>query len=100
MDDLLLGADEDIDKKIKEVDSSLQQGDFIIKSWTKTGDPVDTKCLSYTYHAETDKFSLRPKINWSPKRRGVRKAADCKTYEEILEHVNIYGLTKRTFASV
>ena len=47
MDDLLIGADEDIEQKIKEVDSGLKQGNFIVKQWTKTGDPVDTKCLSY-----------------------------------------------------
>ena len=100
MDDLLIGADEDIEQKIKEVDSGLKQGNFIVKQWTKTGDPVDTKCLSYTYHAKTDKFSVRPKINWSPKKRGVRKSVDCKTYQEIMDHVNIYGLTKRTVASI
>ena len=50
MDDLLLEPDKDIDQKVKEVDAGLKKGNFIVKQWTKTGDPVDTKCLSYTYH--------------------------------------------------
>ena len=61
---------------------------------------METKCLSYTYLAKEDKFSVRAKINWAPKRRGVRKAVDCKSYQEIVDHANIYGLTKRTVASV
>ena len=85
---------------IKEVDQGLKKGNIIVKEWVKTGDHSDTKCLSYTYHAETDKFSARPKINWSPKKRGVRRATDCKTYQEIVDHANIYGLTKRTVASI
>ena len=68
---------------IKEVDQGLKKGNFIVKEWVKTGDHSNTKCLFYKYHGLTDTFSVRPKINWSPKKRGIRKSADCKSMAEI-----------------
>ena len=44
MDDLMIGADENIEQKVKEVDTGLKKGNFIVKEWVKTGDHVDTKC--------------------------------------------------------
>ena len=71
-----------------------------MKEWVKTGDRSDTKFLSYTYHALTDTFSARPKINWSPRKRGIRKSADCKSMVEVKSMAELYGLTKRTVASI
>ena len=85
---------------IKEVDQGLKKGNFVVKEWVKTGDHSDTKFLSYTYHALTDTFSARPKINWSPKKRGVRTSADCKSMAEVKSMAELYGLTKRTVASI
>ena len=56
------------------------------------------KFLSYTYHAESDTFTVRPKINWSPRKRGVRKTEDVKTIEELRNHITEYRLTKRSLA--
>ena len=68
MDDLMLGAAGKVDTMIKECDKGLKKGSFVVKEWIKTNDDKDTKFLSYTYHAFTDTFSARPKINWAPKK--------------------------------
>ena len=85
---------------IGEVDQGLKRGNFVVKEWIKTGDNSDTKFLSYQYHAASDTFSARAKINWSPKKRGIRQAADCKSLAEVKDMAEIYGLTKRSVASI
>ena len=52
-----------------------------------------------SYHAETDTFSVRPRINWSPKKRGVRKSKDITNMEELQTRAS-QGLTKRNVASL
>ena len=96
----MLGAAGKVDNMIKECDKGLKKGSFVVKEWIKTNDDKDTKFLSYAYHTRTDTFSARPKLNWSPKKRGVRKHADCKSMAEVMNMVELFGLTKRSFASI
>ena len=96
----MLGAAGKVDNMIKECDKGLKRGSFVVKEWIKTNDDKDTKFLSYTYHAFTDTFSARPKINWAPKKRGVRKHSDCKSMAEVKIMVDNFGLTKRSVASI
>ena len=56
--------------------------------------------LSYIYHAETDTFTVRPKINWSSHKRGVKKAEDVKNMDQLKEHIKEFPLTKRSMASI
>ena len=77
-----------------------QERKLVVKEWIKTHDDKDTKFLSYTYHAFSDKFSARPKINWAPKKRGTRRHADCKSMAEVKTMVDNFGLTKRSVASI
>ena len=58
------------------------------------------KFLSYIYQAESSTFTVRPKINWSPRKRGVRKTEDVKTIEELRNHITEYRLTKRSLAII
>jgi hypothetical protein len=79
MDDIMLGSDspdDPIEKVVQEVDTGLNKGNFQVKEWVKTHDKKSIKFLSYTYHAQTDTFSVIPRINWSPKKRGVRKSGN------------------------
>ena len=99
MDDILLMGDL-VKMMTKEVDSGLSLANFNIPEWTVTGDKKQVKFLSYMYDASTDTFSVRPKVNWSPKKRGVRQAADVKTISELQQHAEKYGMTKRSVASL
>ena len=89
MDDIMLGSggpENSIENMVQEVDSGLKRGNFEVKEWVKTGDEKQVKFLSYLYHAKTDTFSVRPKVNWSPKKRGVRKSQDVTSMEELRDH--------------
>ena len=104
MDDLLILEYFDsfsVDDLVKEVDGALKQKDLEVKSWTRTGDTVSgVKFLNYGYDPHTDMISLRPRVNWSPKRRGARIADDVKSMDELMEHMATYPLTKRSLASL
>ena len=58
------------------------------------------KFLSYMYHTEVDCFSVRPKINWSKKRRGARTSPDVKTVNELKKHIKDHPVTRRSMAGV
>ena len=102
MDDIMLPSNKrNIKSLVKEVDNGLRKGDFGVKEWTISGQKnKNIKFLSYNYKSEEDKFTVRPKINWSPRKRGVRKAEDVTNMEELSHHIEQYGLTKRSLASV
>ena len=85
---------------ITEVDSALLKGNFGVKGWVRTGDKVSIKFLSYYYHAERDTFSVKPNVNWSPKRRGARLAPNVENVEDLKKHVEMYPLSRRNLASI
>ena len=43
---------------------------------------------------------MRSSINWAPKRRGIRKAINCKTMSEVRDMAKEFVLTKRAVASI
>ena len=104
MDDLLCLEYFDnlsVDDLMQEVDAALSGRDLEVKGWTKTGDNVPgIKFLNYGYDPYKDTISLRPRVNWSPKRRGARVTDDVKTVEELKRHMMTYPLTKRSLASL
>ena len=104
MDDLLCLEYFDnlsVDDLMQEVDAALKKRDLEVKGWTKTGDNVpNIKFLNYGYDPYKDTISLRPRVNWSPKRRGARVTDDVKTVEELKRHMMTYPLTKRSLASL
>ena len=80
MDDFMLPSYSFKDKIANmgdEVDTGLNN------EWVLTGEKMKKiKLLSYIYYSETDTFSVRPKINWSPRKRkagDVEKKVSSKT---------------------
>ena len=104
MDDIMLPSYSFKDKianMVDEVDTGLNKANFNVKEWVLTGEKKKKiKFLSYIYYSETDTFSVRPKINLSPRKRGVRKAEDVKDMDQLKDHIKEFPLTKRTLASI
>ena len=83
MVEIIIGSndkDNPVKKMITEVDYAFKEGNFEVQSWVKTGDSEKVKFLSYMYNPETDTFNVRPNINWSPRKRGVRSQPNVKTW--------------------
>ena len=85
----------------EEVEAGLNKGRLPVKGWVKSFDkspPI--KYLSYLYHPETDSIQVRPRINWSKKKRGARVSKDVKTEAELVQHIKNNPVTKRAISSV
>ena len=79
MDDIALlqyfDTPDGCDELIREVDQGLVKGSLPVKGWVQTDDDgPPTKFLSYLYHTSSDSIQVRPKVNWSKKKRGARTA--------------------------
>ena len=104
MDDLQILSydDENIDSLVSEVDIALKQRNLAVKEWVKIGSdrqkPV--KYLNYGWHTKSDTIYLRPRINWSRRRRGAREAPDVQTREQLVGHIQKYPITKKHLASI
>ena len=94
MDDIMLPSNSPEDKikpMVEEVDSGLEKGNFQVKGWVLTGqENKKIQFLSYIYHAESDTFTVCPKINWSPRKRGIQKSEDVKTIEGLRNYITVY----------
>ena len=104
MDDLQVMSYESIDISplVSEVDSALKQRNLEVKEWIKAGSDQqkDVKYLNYGWMTSTDSIYLRPKINWSKKRRGAREAPDVQNREQLISHIKKYPITKKNLASI
>ena len=104
MDDLqVLSYDkENIDPLVLEVDTALKKRNLAVKKWVKVGSVQnkETKYLNYGWDTMKDCLYLRPRINWSKKRRGAREAPDVQTREQLQTHIKKYPITKRNLASI
>ena len=73
MDDIMLPSyslKDKIGNIVDKVDTGINKANFNVKEWVLTGEKKKKiKFLSYIYYSETDTFSVRPKINWSPLKR-------------------------------
>ena len=102
MDDACVGARgaENLKVMVNDTDRGLKQANFVVKKWTKTYDQETIKFLSYNYIAQSDQFSLRIRLNYSPKKRGARTMPDFTSIDEMVEHMKANGVTKRNVASL
>ena len=83
------------------MDQGLKRAMLTVKGWVETFDKCPpVKFLSYMYHPEVDCFSVRPKVNWSKKRRGARTSPDVKTVDGLKKHIKDHPVTKRSIAGV
>ena len=100
MNDIMLALNSptnNVKTMVEEVDGGLKKGNFQVKEWVLTG---QIRLLRYIYHAVNDTFTVRPKINSSHRKRGVRKTKDVKNIEELKSHIIKFGLNKRSLASI
>ena len=85
----------DLSKMVEEVDTGLKNANFEVKEWAETGNTnITVKFLSYSYNPMKNTFSVRPKINWSAKKRGARKSPDVTNVEELEQHIKDNGMTR------
>ena len=104
MDDICLPLYDpagDLSKMVEEVDTGLKNANFEVKEWAETGNTnITVKFLSYSYNPMKNTFSVRPKINWSAKKRGARKSPDVTNVEELKQHIKNNGMTRRSVSSI
>ena len=104
MDDLIVLSYEEgnIGSLISEVDASLKQRNLTVKEWVQSGSNQhkETKYLNYGWTPLQASIVLRPRINWSKKRRGARESPDVKTKEQLEAHMKKYPITKKNLASI
>ena len=104
MDDLqvLSYKEGEIDPLVSEVDAALKKRNLAVKEWIKIGRETnkEVKYLNYGWNTLSDCIYLRPRINWSRKRRGAREAPDVQTKEQLDHHIRKYPITKRNLASI
>ena len=58
------------------------------------------KYVNYGWDTLSDCIYLRPRINWSKRRRGAREAPDVQTREQLVAHIQKYPITKKHLASI
>ena len=56
--------------------------------------------LSYIYHTSSDSIQVRPKVNWSKKKRGARTAPNVTNEQELKEHFKENPVTKRSCLAI
>ena len=104
MDDLQVLSYEEgnIDPLVSEVDVALRKRNLAVKEWIKIGSETkkEVKYLNYGWDTMSDSIYLRPRINWSRRRRGAREAPDVQTKEQLDHHIRKYPITKRNLASI
>ena len=86
---------------VEDVNQGLEKGRLPVKGWIKSFDnspPI--KFLSYLYHPTTDSIQVRPKINWSPKKRGARISKNATNEEELKQHCKENPVTRRALAAI
>ena len=89
------------DDLIKEVDQGLVRGSLPVKGWIQTGDIAPpTKFLSYNYLSGCDSIQVRPKVNWSKKRRGARISPNVTNDQELRQHFKENPVTKRSCLAI
>ena len=54
-----------------QIETVLNKGGFKIKGWESSGEPGSSKYLGLNWNRETDKYSLKFRLNLSKKHRGV-----------------------------
>ena len=87
---------------VSEVDEALKKRNLAVKEWVVSGSETkkEVKYLNYGWETLSDSIYLRPRINWSRKRRGAREAPDVTTKEQLIDHIQKYPITKRNLASI
>ena len=108
-DDLVVSSNqsrEHLEQKMEIVEKGLKEGNFELKTWKKSGDPDeddlevnmagDSPVLGIFYRASTDSWKIKTCVNFSKKIRNLRSpAAQILTREDLREHIEKNGLTKR-----
>ena len=87
---VMIGIDQGLVKGALSVKGSVQADDFA----------PPTKFLSYLYHTSSDSIQVRPKVNWSKKRRGARTSPDVRDVQGLRTHMKENPITKRACLAI